>query len=186
MSGTETPVPKEPIHYIHYSLPPYSTPLLILWSVLTAAISLTGNTIVLIGTIRHDAIKLDKVSKLLIKHLAVSDIGNTLLVVLPSVFTLYTRRALFGDNQAVCVILSYVQYVFPTFDSVIVCLLMIFKLLFLLDPTKALTRTDTTGYILVSGAWICSLIPALMYLIVGGITPVFDTRDYRWVLVRVF
>ena len=174
------PNPDQQLHYINYQLPPHSTPQLIIWSLVTAGISLVGNTVILIGTIKHNAIKLDNISLLLIKQLAVSDICNTLIVVLPGVVTLSTKRALFGDNLAVCQIIAYMQYVFPAFNSLAVCAMTINKLTILLKPTKTLTRSDKTGYILVAGAWLCGLVPALMYLIVGGTTVMFDTRVYRY------
>ena len=176
---TATPLPERSLHYTHYQLPPHSTPLLILWSVLTAGISLLGNTILLVGTIKHNAIKLDNISLLLIKHLAISDICNTLLVVLPGIGTLCTRQALFGDNLTVCQILGYVQYVFPAFNSLVVCAMTINKLVILLKPTQTLTRSDRMGYWVVLAAWISGLLPTLLYFIVGGTTVMFDTRVCR-------
>ena len=175
-----TPTPRHPIHYLHYHLPDYSPPLLIIWSLLTAVISLTGNTCILVGTIKHGAIKLDTISLLLIKNLAVSDILNTLLVVLPGVATLSTRSALFSDSLIVCHVLSNLQYVFGVFNSLAVCIMMVNKLIILLNPISTLSRSERTGHCLVTGAWVCGLVPALLYLAVGGTTVMFDTRVYRF------
>ena len=179
-AGTHASDPAQSIPYINYQLPPYSTTALIIWSLLTAIVSLSGNCIILIGTIKHNAIKLDKLSLVLIKNLAVSDILNTLLVVIPGVVTLHTREALFQDNLLVCTLSSYVQFVVPIFNSLVVCALTVNKLMILLDPLKTLSGSDMTGYFLVLGAWICGLVPGIEYLIIGERDIVFDTRICRY------
>ena len=169
------------LHYLQYHLPSYSVVLLVTWSLLTAIISLIGNTVILIGTTKHNAIKLDKVSLVLIKNLAVADICSAVLIVLPSTWSLITRRALFNDNTTFCVVSSYVQLLFPIISSIIVSALTVNKLLVLLKPLKTLERTSLTGHVIGLFAWVCGLVPAAEYLIVGEKTPVFDTRAYRYV-----
>ena len=179
---TPSPAPEDTIHYIHYQLPTSSIPPLIFWSLLTAVVSLAGNSVILIGTIKHNAIKLDQLSLVLIKNLAVSDIFNTLFTVLPGVVTLYTGRALFEDNIIFCAILSYVQFIFPIFNSLIICALTLNKLLILLKPLRAMSsgeRDHVIGYSLVGAAWICGGVPGIEYLIIGERTITFDTRICR-------
>ena len=177
--STPPPSPNETLHYLHYNLPSYSTPLLVTWSLLTALVSLTGNTIILIGTIKHSAIKLDKISLALIKHLAVADMCSAVLVVLPSTWSLVTRRALFNDSVMVCAVSSYIQLLFPIISSIIVSAMAANKLLVLLKPLKSLERSSRTGHVISLLAWVCGLVPAVEHLIVGEKTALFDTRSYR-------
>lgn len=177
--GTPALPPGQQIHYVHYKLPHYSVPLLITWSLLTAVVCLVGNYFVLAGTIQHNAIRLDKLSLVLIKNLAASDIFNTVFVVLPGIGTLYTGRALFQDNLVVCTLHSYILFLVPVCNSLMVCALTLNKLLILLNPLKTLSGGEKTGWSVAVGAWLSGLVPAVLYLIIGERTIVFDTRTCR-------
>ena len=167
------------LHYFHYSLPTHSIILLVTWSILTLLVSLAGNTVILIGTIRHNAIKLDKISLILIKNLAVADLFSAVLIVLPSTWSLAKRKALFNDNLIVCSMSSYIQLLFPIISSIIVSALAVNKLMVLLKPLKTLERSGINAHVICLLAWVCGLVPAVEFLIVGGKTPVFDTRSCR-------
>jgi hypothetical protein len=183
--GTPAPAPGQIIHFTHYQLPPYSAALLITWSVLTAVVSLAGNSLILLGTIKHNAIRLDKLSLVLIKNLAVSDLSNALFVVIPGIVTLHTGRALLRDNLLICTALSYLQFIVPIFNSLSVCALSLNKLLILLNPLKTLNGGGRAGWCVAVGAWICSLLPWIQYTIIGERTITFDTRICR-LLVFIF
>ena len=178
-NATPALLPGQQIQYIHYQLPYYSAPLLITWSLLTAIVSLVGNYFVLVGTIQHNAIRLDKLSLVLIKNLAVSDLFNTVFVVLPGVSTLYTGRAFLQDNLVVCTVHSYILFLVPICNSLIVSALTLNKLLILLNPLKTLSGGEVTGWCVAVGAWLCGLVPGIEYLIIGERTIVFDTRTCR-------
>ena len=180
MDSTPPPPLNGDLQYLHYHPPVYSIVLLVTWSLLTATISIVGNTIILIGTIKHSAIKLDNVSLILIKNLAVADLCTAVLVVLPSTWSLINRRALFNDSVLVCAVSSYLQLLFPIISSVIVSALTVNKLLVLLRPLKTLERTGLIGHLIGLFSWACGLVPAVEHLVVGEKTPLFDTRSYRY------
>ena len=52
--------------------------LLVLWTGATSLTNLLGNTLVLIATIKYHAIRLDKVSVVLIKNLAAADLLHSI------------------------------------------------------------------------------------------------------------
>ena len=177
---TATPAPDpNSIHYTNYKLPSYSPSLLILWSVITASTSVVGNSVVLVGALRHNAIRCDRLSLVLIKNLAVSDIVNTFIVVIPGIATLYTGKALFNDNKLFCTISGFAQFIVPIFNCLIICALSVNKMLILLNPWRTFSGWEWTGHVLVVGAWITGFTPAIEYLIIGNRITVFDTRICR-------
>ena len=118
----------------------------------------------------------------MIKNLAVSDILNTLSSVIPGVITLYTGRALLEDNIIFCAILSYVQFIVPIFNSLIICALTLNKLIIILRPLRTISsggHDHVIGYWLVGTAWICGGLPGIEFIIIGERTITFDTRIRR-------
>ena len=59
------------------------------WNVISVLLSLLGNTFVLVASKHGKAVKLDRVSIVLLENLAVSDIGISLFTILPPLFWLY-------------------------------------------------------------------------------------------------
>ena len=49
------------------------------WGCLAFVVSIVGNTVVLVASVRHKAIKLDRISIVLLENLAVADIGLSLI-----------------------------------------------------------------------------------------------------------
>ena len=73
----------------------------IVWGQLSFILGITGNVFVLYATIAHNAIKLDKMSVWIINNLAVADICNCILVLLPILLTQYGKlndTLLFGET----------------------------------------------------------------------------------------
>ena len=77
---------------IYLGWSPITRGLLIAYNILVIVLSLFGNVIVLYGSLKHDAIRMDKVSLLLIQNLAVSDIITTLIFYFPTLLTLFANR----------------------------------------------------------------------------------------------
>ena len=73
----------------------------IAWGQLSFILGITGNVFVLYATVAHNAIKLDKMSVWIINNLAVADICNCILVLLPILLTQYGKlndTLLFGET----------------------------------------------------------------------------------------
>ena len=73
----------------------------IVWGQLSFILGITGNVFVLYATVAHNAIKLDKMSVWIINNLAVADIFNCILVLLPILLTQYGKlndTLLFGET----------------------------------------------------------------------------------------
>ena len=75
----------------HKNIPPSSFEwiLMILWSVIIVIISTIGNTVVLLATMKYNAIKLDDISVTLITNIAIADLGVALYIAtaLPGIIT---------------------------------------------------------------------------------------------------
>ena len=81
----------------------YKTPIIILqmvWLPLSLSIFLgiLGNSVVLYGTIRHKALKLDKMSVWIAKNLSVADMCNCVVVLLPTLITQFKEGWMFGET----------------------------------------------------------------------------------------
>ena len=73
----------------------------IVWKTISFILGLSGNVFVLYATIVHKAIKLDKMSVWIVKNLAVADICNCVLLLLPTLLTQYGKlngMVLFGES----------------------------------------------------------------------------------------
>ena len=73
----------------------------IVWGTISFILGIVGNVLVLYATIVHKAIKLDKMSVWIINNLAVTDICNCVLVLLPTLLTQYGKLAgiiIFGET----------------------------------------------------------------------------------------
>ena len=69
------------------------------WCHLSFLLGLAGNTYVVYSTVFHRAIKLDKLSIWIIQMLAVSDLANTVLVLVPVIISLYADSTwILGDT----------------------------------------------------------------------------------------
>ena len=130
---------------------------MIAWFLLSGAISLLGNLVVLLATTVFRAIKLDKVAVVLITNLAVADLGMSLTAILPSVGSTVARRWIYGD--LLCSVSNYLESVLAAASIGLTCALSVTKLTSLLFPFKARTRTKRTGYLIAGGIWSLAVLP---------------------------
>ncbi|KAL5248748.1 hypothetical protein ACHWQZ_G017811 [Mnemiopsis leidyi] len=143
------------------------------WSILTILLSIPGNAVVLIASLKHKAIKFDKVSVILIENIALSDLCDVLFVVLPTTIAILTEQSaiekFFRENkfgQVVCYSVAHFQYLFPLASSVMICALNISKLLCLVSPLQSHTRPPTMGRLIAVAAWSAYLVRYLATLII--------------------
>ena len=71
--------------------------ILVFWSLLNFLLSLSGNTLVLVSSIKYHAINLDEVSVILIRYLAVADMMNCVPKSLTAVPGLVLKRWVLGS-----------------------------------------------------------------------------------------
>ncbi|KAL5252277.1 hypothetical protein ACHWQZ_G015151 [Mnemiopsis leidyi] len=130
------------------------------WSILTILLSILGNTVVLIASLKHNSIKFDKVSVILIENIAAADLGDVVFVVLPTTAAILSDQAdvseFFSANkfgQTVCFSVAHLQFLFPTASIVMVCALSVSKLFCLMFPLQSYSRSPTVRRIIAFVAW---------------------------------
>ena len=154
----------------------------ILCGTISFILGLSGNVFVLYATIVHNAIKLDKMSVWIIKNLAVADICNCVLVLLP---TLLLQFGKLNDTivfvRAFVAMMACYQYSFFLANSYLVNFLSINKLVRCMFPLRTLDSSKRQRIAVSLGTvFICSL-PALwlVYVISGGFQCVREDWRYK-------
>jgi len=149
----------------------------IAWCALTLLICLPGNTLILVASVKYKALKLDKVSIVLIENIAVADLGVSLFVVLPRMVSVIAA----GWDYA-CDVTGLSLLLFPVVSILSVTALNISKLTCLLSPLMARMRTHTQGRIIAASLWACAvlviaLLEVVSFLKVG--VPVGTSYSYN-------
>ena len=123
---------------------------IMVWTVVASLTSLCGNTAVLVSSIKYSAIQLDRVSVVVIRHLAVADLCYSIYAML----TLgYLVQGMEVYGAVPCYVISMFSYLFTSVDTTLVCVLNISKLTVLLFPLQMRTRSSRCGHFLVGCVW---------------------------------
>ena len=128
------------------------------WSVISVLLSLLGNTFVLVASKHGKAIKLDRVSIVLLENLAVADIGTSLFAILPPfiwLFILNPERdySAYAETWESKVTL-FISLIFMAAGTSLVSFLNCCKLFSLLFPLRARTWRYRDGYKIAVLVWI--------------------------------
>ena len=126
--------------------------------VLIALLSLTGDSVILLGTIKYRAIKLHRVILAVIQHIAVSNLMLTLFRVVPSIAGLVFQGWNFGTF--LCLVNMNLAFIFTPSTAVLTVLLTTSKYFIVKYPLKAETWTTQHGHVICGVVWIvCLLLP---------------------------
>ena len=94
---------------------------------------LTGNGIVAYGSIKHNAIQMDRVSVMFIENLAITDMLLTLVLFVPAFITLAAKRWIYGD--LFCVVSAFIFRYLPMQNEIsIICAMSVYRLWILKMP----------------------------------------------------
>ena len=150
--------------------------ILIGWTFFILICCFIGNTIILLATTRYRAIRLDKTSVVLIKHIAICDLLTGILAVHPILASL-----LYGDwpyGTVSCYVFNYLKV--PTFIAAIllICGLHCSKLHTLIYPLNALGRDSKRGQKIGAAILSLSLFPSLLQISVDSQDVAFDYRSF--------
>ena len=133
--------------------------ILLLWSVTVLVASLTGDSIILVATIKYKAIKLHKVTVDVIKHLAICDLLQTLFRVLPVTLALITDSWITGE--VLCHVEDNINYFCTGLTMILTCTMSTLKLLLVKYPLR--TRSSQLGNKVCVFVWV---------LMLAGYTPI--------------
>ena len=151
--------------------------ILIGWSVTVLVMNLAGNSIILISTLRYRAIRLDRVSILLIRNIAVSDILLALFAVHPNLVSLIWNKWPYGTF--LCSMFASLGNVCGISGILLVCAMHISKLLSLLYPLHSIGRTSRSGYLISISIWLLSAVSPIINIIVDSQSFYFDYKIYN-------
>ena len=174
-----------PYNYTRYTPDIYDTPppdweryTILLWSILCALVSIPGNTSVFIASVWYHAIRLDNISVILIRNLAAADLVYTVTVILPTIWTVLSKK--WGLGQTLCYTQFFLGYMTFLADVILVCTLNISKLTCLLFPLHARTRAKRTGRfisLIIWGVTAIALIPLVVWITMKWVK--FSNSSYR-------
>ena len=132
-----------------------------LWSALTLILSTVGSLIILIGSMRHQAIKLNIISTTLINHIAIADLGFAIFVNAPILLAVILKQWIFGDFH--CQATEFLAQFFCFADFNMICAFAISKLLCLLYPLKSWTPNQARLVALI--LWTVAAIPSIEHAV---------------------
>ena len=130
----------------------------ITWLVFNLMILLTtilGDSSVLIGTIKYNAIQQHSVIIAVIQHLAVLDIGAALFAILPSVQVLASNT--WNMGKFLCHVNANVSQFVAMMTPALICLLSTLKLIILKKPLRTAAWSFKFGHKICAGMWILAL-----------------------------
>ena len=139
----------------------HNTPERLTWAFYNTLIilsSLFGDTLILLATIKYNAVKLHRIIVVMIQHLAVSDLLMSLFKILPMTVTLVTEKWVLGEF--LCVVNPLVGWMCNPVTIFLTCSLATSKLLIIRRPLRALCWTKMSAQVACFTIWvICFLNP---------------------------
>ena len=129
--------------------------------------SLVGDSLVLVGTLKYQAMKINCFLVVLLQHIALVDILTCITYVLPQI-TYYMSSNRWVLGHLFCHANSIASLYLPSVNQLLISCMAFIKVLMIKFSSTSLVRNLTTkkGHILCSVIWMFSLIiPALSYTI---------------------
>ena len=151
----------------------------IAWGQISFLLGVLGNIFTLYATTAHNAIKLDKMSIWIIKNLAVADICNCFLVILPILLYQYgkiSQLQMYGERFND--ILACYRYIFFIANFILANNLSLNKLLRCLCPLRNLVPTRRQKIVVTIVTVVLS--PILTIWTVSGLVKGYERVDDNW------
>ena len=124
----------------------------ILWSIVTAIFSIMGNLTVLVASIRYNAVTIDRISVTLLKHLAASDCGYGIFIILTLGYIIGEDN-IYGD--IVCYIITALSFYIMAVESIFLSLLNLSKLYCMICPLRsAVSSSRRKGHLICCIVWV--------------------------------
>lgn len=158
----------------------YRPPLIVLqliWCTFSVFLGIFGNSFILHSTIRHKALKMDKMSVWITKNVSVADILNCVFVLSPTTITQYSGVWIFGE--IFCSIHFAYRFSFFAANTVLLNLMSLNKLSRCLFPLRNLSTSRRQRIGVTIATVISSAIPTFwtLYVWAGGY---LETNHYGY------
>ena len=146
--------------------------------------ALIGDTIVLIGSTKYNAFKLNKFIIAVIQHMAVCDLILAIDYVIPVIVSLIADRWVFGDYLAY--LQEFVGYwAFPV-SNVLVCALSVSKLMLVRYPLRTRCWSRERAHVVCGVIWlVCTPLPVGLIICFQD-SVIFDYKTYDTELSSVW
>ena len=118
--------------------------------------ALMGDVIILVGTTKYRAIKLHRVVVVVIQHLAVNDLLQTVLLIVPQILSLLTQDWVLGE--LLCHVNENIFCVCFVLTGLLTSLLTTTKLLLVQFPLRLRGWSRKSAHLLCALCWIFSLL----------------------------
>ena len=149
---------------------------LLAWCSVVLVLSLTGNSYVLYSTISHRAIKLDKMSVWIIQNLAVTDIANSVLVMIPITVTIANGYQ-WKLGRGLCVAVAQYHLVLLLANGFYLNALSLNKLVRCSFPLRMMNSTQKHRLCVTFCVVILSFIPSF-WTVYGVRSKIFEVSKY--------
>jgi hypothetical protein len=138
--------------------------------------SSVGDTTILLASIKHKALKLNKLIVVTIHHITVCNLLTSATVVLPRMVSLVAERWIF--RNWLCHILGYTNYYLLTVSVLLLCAMTTTKVFVFKYPLKARFTAEKNSQIMCGAVWACSCLIPLLFLLVDQDDVTFGYRVY--------
>ena len=133
-----------------------------IWLTASFLLGLSGNLFVLYGTIRHKALKMDKMSVWIIQNVSVADICNCVFVLFPTLITQFCGRWVFGES--LCYLSYTYRYSFFVANIFLLTILSFNKLMRCMFPLRNISPSRKQRYMVTMATITVSAIPTCWLL----------------------
>ena len=138
--------------------------------------SLIGDTLILAASFNKDAFKINKLIVIVIQHIAVSDLINSISYALPISISLLANSWILGETM--CKIQMYLTYFVNPVSMFLVAMLTTCKLLILRYPLRAASWSKNRAHKVCGCIWAASFISPILMLAADDSDVNFDYRIY--------
>ena len=134
--------------------------ILIGYRILLSVSTLIGDTLILMGSIRYNAIKLHKIIVIFVQHMAVADILTIIFGIIPGAVSLEVNEWILGKST--CYLIYFFNDCLAAVQSLITGAIAMSKLLIVKFPLRAISFSADAAKIAVICIWITgSIFPAV-------------------------
>ena len=146
------------------------------WLIFVTISSLIGDTTILVASIKYKAFHIHKIVVTFIQHIAVCDLLNAVVVVLPGAVSVIANRG--GSHKIQNYVRFFFTYYLFTSSCYFLSAMTLSKLLLLKYPLKTCSWSTRRAHVLCAGIWTAVLSIPTLYLLVEADDVIFDYRVY--------
>ena len=138
--------------------------------------SLTGDSLILIGSIKYKAIKLHPMIRAIMQHMAALDLMLSTFLIIPNLVSLIANKWVLGD--ALCIISAYFAHFGYPASIYLILAMTTTKLIIVKFPFRAASWPAKRAHLIAAVIWLYSLNLPVLFIAIGKYDVSFDYRRY--------